>query len=355
MSVPLPRPDERPGYVFILALAAIAALALVLAGAYAVQRASSDGAALLVSQARLERDLRAAQAHALHLLLTAPRGEDTVNAGGVMNPDVLEGGLIEAGDPVNARGGPRRIEINGRTVVIRLISVQGLVGLDPEDERMARLFLEEAGHDPAEAARLAARLADYADEDDLRRLGGAERRDYPDGREPANAPLRSAREACAALGWESLTLCQEDPRLMDLYFTVNPGAASHPAFLPDHVLSLLIPDERALERAQRRYEQAPVTRFADLGFEGWDGVHQGEFGYGSLGSEFLILTHEPQARLVLAARIGLTPGGVASPYQTAFDFVIGGTRVEQAFGLEDADDLEAFPIPEPPPGRAGRS
>lgn len=348
MSTRPPRPEQRPGYVFILALAAIAALALVLAGAYAVQRSSSDGAARLLSQTRLEGDLRAAQANAIYLLLTAPRGEDAVHAGGVMNPDILEGGLIEAGDPVSARGEPRRIEINGRTIIIRLISAQGLIGLDPDDPRKALLFLEQAGVDAAEASRLAARLSDYADGDDLRRLGGAERDAYPEGRAPANQPLRSPSELCAVLGWDGLPLCEEDARLMDLYFTVTPGASTTPKFIPDHVLDLLFADAPVLERMRPRLAQRRVSNFADLGLDDWDALHQGEFGYGSLGAEFLILTHEPQASLVLAALVSLTPGAIAAPYQTTFDFVIGGDRVEQEFGLEDADDLEEFPLPEPP-------
>lgn len=355
MSARLPHAAQRPGYVFILALAAIAALALVLAGAYAVQHSSSDGAAQLLARTRLESDLRAAQANAIYLLLTAPRGEDAVNAGGVLNPDILEGGLIEAGDPVSARGEPRRIEINGRTVIIRLISAQGLIGLDPDDPRKAQLFLEQTGVNAAEASRLAARLGDYADGDDLRRLGGAERDNYPDGRAPANQPLRSPGELCAVLGWEVLPLCAEDSRLMDLYFTVSPGASTTPAFIPDHVLDLMFADAPALTRTRQRLMQQRVASFADLGLDGWDALNQGEFGYGSLGAEFLILTHEPQASLVLAALIRLTPGAIAAPYQTTFDFVIGGDRVEQEFGLESADDLEEFPLPEPPPDRPGRS
>ncbi|GJL96472.1 MAG: hypothetical protein DHS20C06_02890 [Hyphobacterium sp.] len=347
MRISLPHPAGRDGYVFILALAAIAALALILAGAYAVQRVSSDGAAELLSQTRLEGDLRSAQVTALYVLLTAPRDDTTVNYGGVANPDIFEGGLIEVGDAINARGEPRRIEINGRTIIIRLISSQGLIGLDPDDPRKARLFLEQAGLDPAEASRLAARLGDYADGDDLRRLGGAERADYPEGREPANAPLRLAREICAVPGWDVFPLCAEDPRLMDLYFTITPGASSHPAFLPDHVQNLLFSDAPGLARLRQAFAPA-VSNFADLGLDGWDAVNQGEFGYGPLGSEFLILTHEPQAGLVLAAQIRLTPGDIASPYQTTFDFVIGGVRVEQEFGLTDADELEVFPVPEPP-------
>jgi hypothetical protein len=341
--------DPRGGYVYIMALAAIAILALVLAGAYAVQRVSSDGAARLLDQSGLERDLRAAQASAIHLLLTAPRGELTVNAGGVPNPDILEGGLIEEGDPINARGEPRRVEINGRTMVVRLISTQGLIGLDPDDPRGVQLFLTQAGFRDSEASRLAARLADYVDGDELRRLGGAEAGDYPEDRPPpANVPLRAPREMCSALGWEVLPLCEDDARLMDLYFTVAPGASSHPSFMPDHVIDLLTENAPGMVIRRQSLSRSTPRSFADLGFDGWDALHAGDFGYGPIGTEFLILTHEPRAGLVLAARVRLTAGDVASPYQTVFDFVIGGERVEQEFSLTDIKDLEAFPLPEPP-------
>lgn len=344
----MPLAKDRPGYVYIMALAAIAILALVLAGAYAVQRASSDGAGELLAQTELERDLRAAQASALYLLLTAPRGNETINAGGVPNPDILEGGLLEEGDPISARGEPRRVEINGRTIIVRLISTQGLIGLDPDDPRKAQLFLGQIGLGDAEASRLAARLADYADGDDLRRLGGAERGDYPDGRAPANAPLRTPRELCAVPGWDELELCVEDPRLMDLYFSVTPGVSSHPSFMPDHVLDLLFENAPGLALRRRSLTRSSAQNFAEMGLDGWDDLHAGDFGYGPIGTEFLILTHEAGAGLVLAARVRLTAGDVASPYQTVFEFVIGGARVEQEFGLTDADDLEAFPLPEPP-------
>ena len=346
MRPPLPYLKDRSGYVYIMALAAIAILALVLAGAFAVQRSSSDGAAELLAQTNLERDLRAAQASAVHLLLTAPRGFDTINAGGVLD---FDGALIEAGDPISARGVPRRVEINGRTMIVRLIATDGLIGLDPFYPPKAQRFLERIGIDDAEASQLAARLADYVDEDDFRRLGGAELADYPEThRPPTNAPLRAARELCAVPGWETLDLCAADPRLMDLYFNVEPGASSQPALLPNHVLDLLFENAPGLSLRRQLLTRTRPQSFTDLGIEGWDELHTGEFGYGPIGTEFLILTHEPQAGLVLAARVRLTTSDLTSPYRTLFDFVIGGARVEQEFGLTDADDLEAFPLPEPP-------
>lgn len=345
----------RAGYVFILTLAAIAALALVLAAAFAVQQSVSSGTAHLLAQTRLESDLRTAQAHALHLLLTAPRGEDAIHAGGVIDPYADDLVFIERGDPLNVRGEPRRIEINGRILIIRLVAAEGLIALDGEDVRTARVFLEQTGHSPSEAARLAARFADYTDSDDLRRLGGAERRDYPAGRWPANRLLRSAREICAVLGWEETGFCAEDPRLMELYFNVTPEAVTNPRFIPDYVLGVLAPDERGRERLQQRYRDRQVRLFADLELPDWDGVYFDELGPASLGAEFLILTHEPQAGLLLVTRVRLTPADFAIPFQTMFDFAIGGSRIEREFSLENVDDLEAFPVSEPSAGRSGRA
>lgn len=325
---------------------------MVLAGAHLMQRSKSEAAARLRMQAALERDLRSAQSHALHLLLTAPLGEAAVHAGGVLNADLLEGGLIELGDPVSARGLPRRIEIEGRTLLVRILSVQGLIGFDPEEEGILRRVLEDSGFDPAEATRLAARLGDYADEDGLRRLGGAERYDYPEGRRPADAPLRSAREACSALGWEEVGLCREDPRLLDLLLNPAPGATTQPQFLPDHVLDFILPDPETRARADALYTAGAVSRFADLGLPEWDAVHEGEFGYPPLGSEFLILTHPPDASLVLVRRVRLTPGDVRRPFYVGFDFLMSGVQVEQAFSWDLAEPLEAFPLAEPTSGGA---
>ncbi|MBU1346972.1 MAG: general secretion pathway protein GspK [Alphaproteobacteria bacterium] len=89
----------------------------------------------------------------------------------------------------------------GSSAIIRLQDQAGMVNLSRLSGPALRRLLARLNVSAAGARSLEAALADYADPDDLRTSGGAERGDYPDGSDaPANRPLRTADEFLNVLG-----------------------------------------------------------------------------------------------------------------------------------------------------------
>ncbi|AZU03107.1 hypothetical protein X907_0560 [Glycocaulis alkaliphilus] len=336
----------RPGYVFPLTLGVIAILAVLIAAAYAVHESASGSVRQWVDRQALERDLHSAEVHVLHTFLAEPMGWDAVHVGGVPSLDPDYPDFVVEGEKVSLRGQPYRVVLDGREMMVRIIAVAGLISIDTTRPGSVSAFLVTQGLDLAEASRLEARLYDYEDDDDLRRLGGAEADDYPDGRAPANTYLRRASELCAVLGWDQLDLCRQ-PVLFDLYANIVPGTPMSPAFMPDHVASVLIDREREREVALERLQAGQALTFADLFLPGWDSVHYDEFGYGPAGSEFLFLTQEAAGTLIRVARIRLTYGAFEAPYERMFEFLTGGEQVEAAFRIDDPGELADFPATQP--------
>jgi hypothetical protein len=337
-----PKDCMQSGYVFPLVLGVIAILSILIAGAYAVHESASASVRQWLDRQALERDFRSAELQVLHTFLVEPLGWDSLHVGGVPSLDPEVPDFIVEGERVNLRGRPYRVTINGRDMVVRIVAVSGLVSIDSTRPGSATAFLVTQGLDLAHASRLEARLADYQDEDDLRRLGGAEAADYPDGRSPANTYLRRASELCAVLGWETLELCAQPLRL-DLYANIIEGAPMNPAFMPDHVAAALLPRERERETALERLRDGLVHTFADLFLPEWDMVHYQDFGYGPAGSEFLFLVHEASAEVIRVGRIRLTYGAFEAPFERTFEFLTGGDEFGSAFRIDDPGDLADFP------------
>lgn len=342
----------RPGQVFILTLAAIAILSLLLAGAWSVQNAATRSAIATLEQLQLRRDLASVQALASYVLLSEPSDQLVLHVGGRANPDPIEGGLLETGEPVSLRGRPYAVEINGRTIFIRIVATNGLAPIDISKPQALRFLLERLLDDPVQADRMAAALEDYVDPDDLRRLNGAEARDYPDGDAgPANRPLRTAAEACSVLHWDALTFC-EDPRLLDLLLDPAIGGSRNPALTPDHLAQVLLHSrDRDRDAALDRLEETGVNSYADLGLDGWDGVMDPELmGYAPPGPGFILIAHEADARVIAARRIDLSYGSIDRPTRRGFDHLIGGVWVETVFAIDDEDEIEVFPVAIPEAG-----
>lgn len=337
---------NRPGYIFPLTLGVIAILAVLIAAAYAVHESASATVRQWVDRQALERDLHSAEMHVLHTFLAEPLGWDALHVGGVPSLDPDYPDFVVEGERVSLRGQPYRVVLDGREMMVRIIAIPGLVSIDTTRPGSASAFLVAQGLDLAEASRLEARFLDYQDEDDLRRLGGAEADDYPDGRTPANTYLRRASELCAVLGWDQLDLCRQ-PNLLDLYANIVSGSPASPEFMPDHVASILIGRERDREIALERLEAGEAQSFADLFLPDWDRVYFDEFGYGPAGDEFLFLTQETSGTLIRVARIRLTYSAFEAPYERMFEFLIGGEQVESAFRIDEPGELADFPATQP--------
>ena len=104
----------------------------------------------------------------------------------------------------------------------------GLVGLALLEPRGAAALLEAAGAGrlpPGRAEALADALLDYADADDLRRLSGAEQREYERADLPPSPgrPLLAPAELRAVHGWHALDVAVRDAAI-DLATTAYSGA-----------------------------------------------------------------------------------------------------------------------------------
>ena len=129
---------------------------------------------------------------------------------------------------------------SGPLTEIRVQDSRGLINLNAVDaETLARL-IAPFGVDYRESARLADTLADYIDDDSLRRNYGAEAPEYRAAglTEPRNAPLMSAAELRRVIGWRDHPELLGDPRFMDLVSVATVGGVN-PNTAPFAVLMTL--------------------------------------------------------------------------------------------------------------------
>lgn len=119
------------------------------------------------------------------------------------------------------------------TIMVRIRAEAGKVDLNTGDEAAIAALFRAAGLDDGRAAALAAAVADWRDADDLRRLNGAERRDYAAAglRDmPPNRPFADILELARVLGVTSdmLACALEDSTLYSQLLAPRPDLASPP-------------------------------------------------------------------------------------------------------------------------------
>ncbi|GAB4517880.1 MAG: hypothetical protein Tsb0010_02060 [Parvularculaceae bacterium] len=146
----------------------------------------------------------------------------TTNAG-----DVLYDRLAPQ-DIWSGRGGLRRIDLRRDETSLRrvaLVSYQdgaGLAAINTLSAPEIEQTLIAAGLPSDAAASFAARILDYADEDNHRRFRGAERADYRLAQRaaPMNSPFRSIEEISSVLGADAL-LTEQVRRALESYVTTG--------------------------------------------------------------------------------------------------------------------------------------
>lgn len=121
--------------------------------------------------------------------------------------------ILDLVDAARQLGARRRIPVDGEAVTCRLeadailtLVVEdeaGKIDINQADEILLQYLLVGTGSSPGEANRLAARILDYRDADELRHLNGAERDDYRRaGRTtgPSDGPFLTTEELAQVLG-----------------------------------------------------------------------------------------------------------------------------------------------------------
>lgn len=240
------QPPAERGFVLALTLWILAAIAVAvgLSTLWALDAVRNAGA----ERARVESELAMASTRDTLLYLGATRRRTRAGLATSLPTDVQQalrslddlGGL--ATDPV---GGELRLD--GRAYAglgDTTFSIQDEAGLfvlaAPTATTLDR-FLAWAGVPLDEIATLRDAFLDYTDADKLRRLNGAEAREYErEGRPPPpNRRLLLASEADRVLGWDKLPQALRD-RLPEMATTFYSGATNLNT-VPEALLSAWIP------------------------------------------------------------------------------------------------------------------
>ncbi|MBX3586294.1 MAG: general secretion pathway protein GspK [Ramlibacter sp.] len=249
---------RQRGYVLALN---IAVLAMLLVAAAFVGQSVSEAVALARQQRENQKDevrLESVRSRALFLLTTASRSQKGLGDG--TQTVVLDGRAYAAGDDI----------------LVSFQDVQGLVPLNgpsltsPSTGRIERL-LGTYGVDEAKATSLAEALLDYRDEDNLRRLNGAEDVEYSLAGVPAalrNRDLLDPFEVRRVLGWrDTSALWGEDPITSHLsvsrHMAFNPNVAGWRALVAAAGI-----DERTARELVEKRRSGEIADIAGLAFSG---------------------------------------------------------------------------------------
>lgn len=158
-------------------------------------------------------------------------------------------------------GEPRRLALAGGAVEIRISGERGRIDLNAADGALLAQLFQAAGVDAPAANALADAVQDYRDADGLRRLNGAERREYEGAGHPgpADAPFAGIDELRRVLGVDPALFDRVAPAL-----TVHSGAPSPSlAVAPELVLRAASGVDAALAEtilANRARQAADVPR-----------------------------------------------------------------------------------------------
>ncbi len=300
-------PDAQRGFVLPAVLVVVGVVSLIFLVAITALDSLADQTRRIVDEVRFRQAALSLEAEAAWFAATRPLAPAAIDLG------EAPGGL------------PAIIALDGRAyasaspsgLTVSLQDEAGLINLDALDQNgMARLFTE-LGAAPAMRGRMADRLADFLDPDDLKRLEGAEAPDYRHAGlpPPPDAPLRRTAQLFGLMGWGQ----QVDPaawsRMRDVVTAdpttavVNANTAPRPAL---RVLFGLTDAEAAAATARRG--AAPFVSLEDFGrAAGVALVGDAERVYTFPSGRFALKITDPAAGLVARSRIVLTPADPERP------------------------------------------
>ncbi|GLK52682.1 hypothetical protein GCM10017621_21900 [Maricaulis virginensis] len=332
----------RDGYAFPMALAAIVVVSLIIGvAAVQVQRG-------MESYARQEEDFDrnvlaiSADQTFLYHALTSPMASRGVEIGGLSATDRLIGRTVADPESVTllrANGEPR---LYAGDMVVRYLDQQSffnaaVLGIEGRDARMTALGIPEIRQ-----AALGAALADYQDDDDLRRPGGAERAAYADPDMPPNRPLISPLEICQVAGWAREDICTDHNRL--LLLTMNRGTRQINARLAGMpMLRLLTGTVEDAEEAAQDYRDGFLVDFAGIDWPELDPMTDILSAPTSATGQFAVIVHDRPARHAWISVYTLTPESVRAPFSLAYRYRIGGEYVRDVLGMTADESIQPLP------------
>lgn len=332
----------RDGYILPFALVAIAVIAIVSATAAGQVQRASHSIGQLADRSRMEAGLISAEQTMLYLMLTEPMGSQGIEVGGTGDPFGLAAETSDGIDLVRADGSPR--SFGERAVITRLFDDQSFLNFASANEAVQVRNLSMFGVSRAQAERLAATLADYQDTDDLRRLGGAEARDYPAGAAPANRPIRDVLEVCSVMGWSETEVC-DDPGKLLLVGRTRYSDALNPRLPSLPLLQMMLGDDADAGAAYRAMQQLEIGDFATIGRPEFDVESDPLSGPGYPGPTLILMTHPLAGSPIRRTVVELNTGSIIAPFFIHSKYVMGGGEAQDFTAVEDVERVEELPEP----------
>lgn len=342
------RAGLRQGYVFPLVLAAIIVITLVTTIASTQVQLGNARLADMMNRAGTHLAFHSAEQTFLYLALTSPAGFEGLEVGAVRDPggDVF----LPSTDPdrsslVPANGTPVLYgDEEDAPVVLRYLDQQVFINLTGIEPVYMEARYDVLGIDRSVHQTIYAQLGDFQDEDDLRRVGGAEADDYAQAGLPPNRLVTSPLEACVPPALAELEICADEGRLLLL---TEPRESAHlnVRLVSRFLLDALAEQGAALGRRGWEAEDGTVQSFGAMGWPEFD-VHMDVFHLPSLpANHFVLVTHDPDAILVRRTAFELTPGTDGRPYVIRSRYRIGGDYVRDALKVPDAETSRRLPEP----------
>lgn len=208
---------------------------------------------------------------------------------------------------------PQALALDGRPyrtedgTIVELQDMRGLLSINAVDQPVMERLLSRLGVPLAEQGPMLDKLRDYTDVDDLKRLNGAEKREYLDADlpPPPNDWLRTPLQMRHVLGWRERADLWRDGRLGDL-LTVQVHNGYNPNTMPPDVLAALIPmSPEVFAKVLKLRQQTPYLSGPTL---------LNAAGIVSPGLEEVLVPFPSDTLRILLHGPGGTGGGIAFEY-----------------------------------------
>ncbi|MCB1620764.1 MAG: general secretion pathway protein GspK [Thiothrix sp.] len=182
-------------------------------------------------------------------------------------------------------GGAGSWEQGGYQAEIRVVGENGLIDINRTSRELLQKVLEQAGVVDQEAQTLLDRIEDFRDGDDLKRLNGAEDRDYQSeglAFGAKDAPFERIEELQQVLGMTPALY----ERLARFLSVSSQGQGINPMLAPRHILLLLAEGDQALVDDYIRQRE----------------VSEGAWVQPTFGATFMDHTQQPVYRVQIRVR-----------------------------------------------------
>ncbi len=203
------RRAAQQGFALPLALVAIASLAIITLVGYRAVSGATEIVTAIQDDVRIEQAFHSAEAEAAFTFLTATAANGGVvtnaDAAPVADPEIDNTDTdADAPEPRafwRADGEQRVSAAAPEPIVVAYYDAAGFAPISALPEELLAQFLTAAGFERDPATEMAARIADYQDDDVRRRFRGAERTEYRlfAAAPPTNSPLRTVGELASVL------------------------------------------------------------------------------------------------------------------------------------------------------------